>query len=75
MGVGDDIKNAAEKMGGKVKEGVGKATGNEDLENEGRADQAKAAAKQATDDVKDAAKDAADGLRNAGKNARDAFER
>ena len=67
MGVGDDMKNAAEKMGGKVKEGVGKATGNEDLENEGRMDQTKAAAKQAAEDVKDAAKDA-------GENVRDAFK-
>lgn len=74
MGIGDDIKNSAEKLGGKIKEGVGKATDNEELENEGRADQTKAAAKQAADDVKDAAKDAGEGLRNAGKNARDAFE-
>jgi len=74
MGVGDDMKNAAEKMAGKVKEGVGKATDNEDLENEGRMDQTKADAKQAADDVKDAAKDAGEGLRNAGRNARDAFE-
>ncbi|WP_217181086.1 CsbD family protein [Streptomyces sp. AC495_CC817] len=75
MSVGDDIKNAAEKMAGKVKEGVGRATDDEHLENEGRADQAKAEAKQAADDVKDAAKDAADGLKDAGRHARDAFER
>ncbi|WP_067194859.1 CsbD family protein [Microbacterium sp. XT11] len=74
MSVGDDIKNAAEKMAGKVKEGVGKATDNEHLENEGRMDQTKASAKQAAEDVKDAAKDAGDGLKDAGRNARDAFE-
>ena len=68
MGVGDDMKNAAEKMGGKVKEGVGKVTRNEDLEAEGRVDQAKAAAKQAGQDVKDAAK-------KAGDNVRDAFDK
>ncbi|KJL49067.1 CsbD-like protein [Microbacterium hydrocarbonoxydans] len=68
MGVGDDMKNAAEKMGGKVKEGVGKATDNESLENEGRLDQAKAAAKQAGEDVKDAAQ-------KAGDNVRDAFDK
>lgn len=68
MGVGDDMKNAAEKMGGKVKEGAGKVTGNEDLEAEGRVDQVKAAAKQAGQDVKDAAT-------KAGDNVRDAFDK
>lgn len=68
MGVGDDMKNAAEKMGGKVKEGVGKVTGNDDLENEGRLDQTKAAAKQAGQDVKDVAE-------KAGDNVRDAFDK
>ena len=42
MGLDDKIKNAAEDLGGKVKEGVGKATHNEKLEAEGKADQAKA---------------------------------
>ncbi|MFK4761799.1 CsbD family protein [Microbacterium sp. ZW T5_45] len=64
MGIGDDIKNGAEKLGGKIKEGVGKATDNEELETEGRADQTKADAKEAVENVKDA-----------GRNARDAFER
>lgn len=68
MGVGDDMKHAAEKMGGKLKEGAGKVTGNEEFENEGRADQLKAAAKQAGDDVKDAA-------HRAGDNVRDAFDK
>lgn len=66
MSAGDDMKNAAEKLGGKVKEGVGKLTDNEKLENEGRMDQAKAAAKQTAEDAKDAA-------RNAGENVKDAF--
>ena len=56
MSGADDIKNAAEKAGGKIKEGVGKATDNEKLEAEGRGDQAKASAKQAGENVKDAAK-------------------
>lgn len=67
MSVGDDIKNAAEKAAGKVKEGVGKVTDNEKLEAEGRADQVKASAKQAGQDVKDAAD-------KAGENVRDAFK-
>ena len=50
----DKIKNAAEEALGKVKEGVGKATGNDSLTNEGRVDQAKANVKKAGETVKDA---------------------
>ncbi len=39
---------------GKVKEAVGDATGNRDLENEGKLDQAKGKAKEALENVKDA---------------------
>ncbi|MFS0853988.1 CsbD family protein [Microbacterium sp. 179-I 3D4 NHS] len=56
MGGTDDIKNTGEKLGGKVKEGVGKATDDESLEAEGRGDQTKASVKQAGENVKDAAK-------------------
>lgn len=58
MSMGDKIKNAAEDAAGKAKEGTGKVTGNEELEAEGHADQAKASTKQAGENVKDAAKDA-----------------
>ncbi|MFY9712925.1 MAG: CsbD family protein [Microbacterium sp.] len=64
MGLDDKIKNSAEEMTGKVKEGVGKATDNEDLEAEGKLDQAKADAKQAGEHVKDAAKHAGDSVRD-----------
>ena len=57
MAVGDKIQHAAEEGVGKVKEGAGKATGNEDLEASGQGDQAKAHVKQAGDKVADAAKD------------------
>lgn len=56
MGFDDKIKNAAEDLSGKVKEGVGKATHNERLEAEGEAEQAKAHVKKAAEDVKDAFK-------------------
>lgn len=56
MGADDKVRNSAEKVGGKVKEGLGKATGNEQLEAEGHADQAKGSAKQAGENVKDAFK-------------------
>ncbi len=54
MGADDKAKNAAEKASGKVKEAAGRATGNEQLEAEGRVDQAKADLRQAGEKVKDA---------------------
>lgn len=53
MGLDDRIENAAEKTGGKIKEGFGHATGNERLEAEGHVDQAKADVKDAGEDIKD----------------------
>jgi uncharacterized protein YjbJ (UPF0337 family) len=53
MGADDKIRNAAEEAGGKVKEGLGKATDNERLEAEGQADQVSADIKQAGEKVKD----------------------
>ena len=58
MAIGDKIEHAAQDVKGKVKEGVGKATGNESVEAEGKGDQASASVKQAGDNVADAAKDA-----------------
>ena len=57
MGMDDKIKNAADEAVGRVKEGVGAATDNRDLENEGKVDQAKADLKGAGENVKDAFKD------------------
>ena len=57
MGLDDKIRNETEKVAGKVKEGLGKATGDERLEAEGKADQVKANLKQAGEKVKDAFKD------------------
>lgn len=56
MSLGDKIKNAAEETVGKVKEGVGHLTDNDNLKAEGQADQAEANAKQAGEKVKDTAK-------------------
>ena len=53
MGADDKIKNAAEDLLGKGKETVGKLTNNDELVAEGKADQAKAAAKDTVEDVKD----------------------
>ncbi|MFJ2551509.1 CsbD family protein [Microbacterium sp. NPDC087591] len=54
MGLDDKIKHAAEDIAGKAKEAAGKVTGNEKLEAEGKADQAKADVKKAGENVKDA---------------------
>ena len=53
MGLDDKIDNAAEEWQGKGKETVGHATGDRDLETEGKADQVKADIKQAGEKVKD----------------------
>ncbi|MFB7950508.1 CsbD family protein [Kitasatospora phosalacinea] len=54
MAMGDKAENTGEKIKGAVKEKVGKAVGNERLEAEGRAEQAKGDLKQAGENVKDA---------------------
>jgi uncharacterized protein YjbJ (UPF0337 family) len=56
MSADDKVKNTAETAKGKVKEGVGRATGNESLEAEGHGDQAKGDLEQAGEKVKDAFK-------------------
>jgi uncharacterized protein YjbJ (UPF0337 family) len=56
MSGADKIHNAAQDAAGKGKEAAGKVTGNEELEAEGKADQAKADIKQAGEKVKDAFK-------------------
>ena len=53
MGIDDKISNASEEAAGKVKEAGGKATDNEQLEAEGKGDQAKSDLKQAGEKVKD----------------------
>jgi uncharacterized protein YjbJ (UPF0337 family) len=50
----DDIKHGVEKALGKVKEGVGRATGDRSLERQGDRDQAKADLGKAVDKAKDA---------------------
>ena len=57
MGLDDKVRNEAEDVQGKVKEGVGKATDDERLEAEGKADQFSSDLKQAGEKVKDAFRD------------------
>lgn len=62
MGLGDKISNKTEELKGQGKENVGKATGDRDLEAEGKGDQASGKLKGAVEDVKDAGKKLKDGL-------------
>ncbi len=54
MGITDKIKNEAEELTGKGKEAVGRVGHDEDLQAEGKVDQAQANAKKAGEHVKDA---------------------
>ncbi|MBP3088504.1 CsbD family protein [Corynebacterium sp. sy017] len=54
-----DFENKVEDTLGKAKEGLGDVTGNDDLANEGKADQVKADAKEALSNAGEAVKDAA----------------
>jgi uncharacterized protein YjbJ (UPF0337 family) len=53
MGLDDKIANAGQDAQGKVKEAAGKATDDDRLEGEGKADQAGANLKQAGEKIKD----------------------
>ncbi|MDK6259647.1 CsbD family protein [Corynebacterium frankenforstense] len=54
-----DIQNTAEDFAGKAKEAAGDVTDNEDLQNEGKADQVVSDAKEKVSDAGDAIKDKA----------------
>jgi uncharacterized protein YjbJ (UPF0337 family) len=68
MGTQDKASNKLQDVKGKVKETVGKVTGDEDLENEGKTDQVKASVKDVGEKVKDVGekvKDAASEIKDA----------
>jgi uncharacterized protein YjbJ (UPF0337 family) len=54
MSAVDKAKNTAEKLSGKAKETVGRTTGDQRMEDEGKADQSKAGLKQRGEKAKDA---------------------
>lgn len=61
MSTKDKASNKAQDIKGHVEETVGKATGNEDLEKQGKTDQVESAVK----DVGEKAKDAAASIKHA----------
>ncbi|HWF30539.1 MAG TPA: CsbD family protein [Mycobacterium sp.] len=54
MSTEDKLKNKIEDLGGRAKEAIGKATGNDDTRAEGRADRTRSSLKDAGEKVKDA---------------------
>jgi len=56
MGWDDKLKNKADEAKGTAKEHLGKATGDETMEREGKTDQSVSNVKQAGEKVKDAFK-------------------
>jgi uncharacterized protein YjbJ (UPF0337 family) len=55
MGVFDKAKDKAEQLVGEVKERMGRASGNEELEDAGKRDQLSGEAKEAGHDLRDRA--------------------
>ncbi|WP_182348782.1 MULTISPECIES: CsbD family protein [Tomitella] len=60
MGVQDKFTNKAEELKGRGKEAAGAATGDEDLKNEGKGDQASSGVKKGVEKAKDKANEIAD---------------
>ena len=56
MGLDDKLKNKKDEAKGVAKENLGKATGDEQMEREGKSDQSVSNLKQAGEKVKDAFK-------------------
>jgi uncharacterized protein YjbJ (UPF0337 family) len=62
MSTKNRASNKAQDAKGKIKETVGSAVGNKDLESKGKLDQIKAGLKDAGEDVKDAVEHAKDAI-------------
>ena len=65
MSTKDKASNTAEDVKGKIKETVGSAVGNKDLESKGKLDQVKSEFKDAGEDLKDAAGHVKDAIKGA----------
>jgi uncharacterized protein YjbJ (UPF0337 family) len=63
MGFDDKVDNKGEELQGRAKEAAGAVTGDDELRNEGRADQAESSVKQAGEKVKDAVEDIKDAFK------------
>lgn len=70
MGIGDEAKD----LSGKAKEGLGDATGNEDLQRSGAKDRAEAAVGKAADAIRDRVDDVKEGAGGLGQKIAGAFD-
>ena len=61
---GDKVKGLANEAAGNVKQGLGKATGNEKLQAEGKAQELEGEAQKTVGKAKDGVKDAADTVKS-----------
>ena len=62
MSIRNKLSNMLQDLTGRGKEAVGSATGNKELENQGKVDQTKAGLKDAGESVKDAASNVKDAI-------------
>ncbi len=69
-GTGDKLEGQADELKGNVKQGVGKATGDRDMQSEGQADELAGKGKGVVGSAKDTLDKAGDALSNAAKNNR-----
>ena len=58
------MADRSDQIGGKIKEGLGKVTGNEDLESEGRTEDHREETKQNLEEAGDKAKGAVQGVKD-----------
>lgn len=63
MGFDDKLDNKTDDLKGRAKEAAGSLSGDDDLKNEGRADQAESSVKQAGEKAKDALGDVKDAFK------------
>ncbi len=62
MSLGDKIKNKAQEVSGSIKEAVGEATDDKELQAEGQGEKAESGIRQGVENVKDAVKNVKDGF-------------
>jgi uncharacterized protein YjbJ (UPF0337 family) len=62
MGFDDKVDNKTDDLKGRAKEAAGSITGDDEMKNEGRADQAESSVKQAGEKAKDAVGDLKDAV-------------
>lgn len=62
MGISDKLENKGQDLAGRAKEAAGSATNNDELKNEGKADQAQSAIKDGIEKAKDKVNEVVDKL-------------